>query len=241
MPRNQIGQAEFEASYALARDWLSGKLSRSEAVSRLHLDFGVNRVSAGDLLQAISAILKGEGFTRSISAAAAEFYVKQIAHDDGLEAAKLAVASIEKHVEYYEGVQPSKMHKMRATLASLGASLAQSEQSDRRLEFDAEISRFLMMSPEQRFKALPPEGHKPDVTFVLTKTYKRSAAVVAHVLSRANGICETCRTPAPFNRSSDGAPFLEVHHRIQLAAGGDDTAENAIAVCPNCHRKHHFG
>ena len=29
--------------------------------------------------------------------------------------------------------------------------------------------------------------------------------------------------------------------RKALALGGDDTVDNAIAVCPNCHRKHHFG
>lgn len=33
----------------------------------------------------------------------------------------------------------------------------------------------------------------------------------------------------------------EVHHKVPLSAGGDDTVENAIALCPNCHRKAHFG
>jgi 5-methylcytosine-specific restriction endonuclease McrA len=31
------------------------------------------------------------------------------------------------------------------------------------------------------------------------------------------------------------------HHVKQLAHGGEDTVENAIAVCPNCHRKAHHG
>jgi 5-methylcytosine-specific restriction protein A len=34
---------------------------------------------------------------------------------------------------------------------------------------------------------------------------------------------------------------LEVHHKIRLADGGFDTVENAIAVCPNCHRQCHHG
>ncbi|MGH8437576.1 MAG: HNH endonuclease [Pseudomonas sp.] len=33
----------------------------------------------------------------------------------------------------------------------------------------------------------------------------------------------------------------EVHHKVRLADGGLDTVENAIAVCPNCHRQAHFG
>jgi 5-methylcytosine-specific restriction protein A len=26
-----------------------------------------------------------------------------------------------------------------------------------------------------------------------------------------------------------------------LASDGDDTVENAVALCPNCHRRAHFG
>jgi 5-methylcytosine-specific restriction protein A len=34
---------------------------------------------------------------------------------------------------------------------------------------------------------------------------------------------------------------LEVHHKKQLSEGGEDTVENAIALCPNCHREAHYG
>ena len=37
----------------------------------------------------------------------------------------------------------------------------------------------------------------------------------------------------------DGTHYLEVHHIDQLAKGGADTVENAVALCPNCHRKMH--
>ncbi|WP_342542729.1 HNH endonuclease signature motif containing protein [Paenisporosarcina sp. FSL H8-0542] len=36
-------------------------------------------------------------------------------------------------------------------------------------------------------------------------------------------------------------PYLEVHHIKRLADNGEDSVENAIAVCPNCHRELHFG
>ena len=44
-----------------------------------------------------------------------------------------------------------------------------------------------------------------------------------------------------FNRKKDNTPYLEVHHIIRLADDGDDSVENAIALCPNCHREAHFG
>jgi 5-methylcytosine-specific restriction enzyme A len=70
-------------------------------------------------------------------------------------------------------------------------------------------------------------------------TYYRDPAVRAWVLENAKGKCEACKLDAPF-LLSDGEPFLEVHHMIPLAAGGPDTIENAIALCPNCHRRSHL-
>ncbi|WAG20214.1 HNH endonuclease [Burkholderia gladioli] len=71
--------------------------------------------------------------------------------------------------------------------------------------------------------------------------FLRNADVVAEVLHRANGACERCKNPAPFLRKKDGSPYLEVHHVQQLANDGEDTVDNAIALCPNCHREMHFG
>jgi len=72
-----------------------------------------------------------------------------------------------------------------------------------------------------------------------TKVYSRSPEVVAWVLRQANGICEACGDPAPF-AAANGRPFLEVHHVTRLVDGGPDIVENAVAVCPNCHRRLHY-
>lgn len=76
---------------------------------------------------------------------------------------------------------------------------------------------------------------------VVSEVFNRSPLVVKQVLKRANGICEFCENDAPFIRASDGTPYLEVHHIIPLAEGGHDVLENTVAICPNCHRKAHFG
>ncbi|WP_319000820.1 HNH endonuclease signature motif containing protein [Burkholderia sp. AU30280] len=39
----------------------------------------------------------------------------------------------------------------------------------------------------------------------------------------------------------DGRPYLEVHHVRKLAEKGADSIENAVAACPNCHHKLHYG
>jgi predicted HNH restriction endonuclease len=81
----------------------------------------------------------------------------------------------------------------------------------------------------------------PDTYEITTKAFKRNADVIAEVLIRANGFCEKCGKEAPFKRATDGTPYLEVHHIKRLADNGEDTVENALAVCPNCHRELHFG
>lgn len=96
-------------------------------------------------------------------------------------------------------------------------------------------------SKDQRLARLALAPKKPEKILVLSTNYKRNPDVVAEVLERSNGKCEACGLPAPFTRKSDGTPYLEVHHRIPLAQNGDDTVENALAVCPNCHREAHFG
>lgn len=103
------------------------------------------------------------------------------------------------------------------------------------------IKASLRLSKEQRGERLKKALRLPRLLTVTTTTYQRNADVVAEVLERANGVCERCGAAAPFIRVSDGTPYLEVHHKVRLADGGEDTVENAIAVCPNCHRELHFG
>lgn len=85
----------------------------------------------------------------------------------------------------------------------------------------------------------PPEGSdNPEFVETTTKTYKRDPKVKAWVLEKAEGICELCNFDAPF-RDSNGFPYLEVHHVRPLGAGGADVIENAVALCPNCHKACH--
>lgn len=97
------------------------------------------------------------------------------------------------------------------------------------------------LTSNERKELLKLVNKKPETVQIITTGFKRDPNVVAEVLEQANGICNYCKNEAPFLRATDGTPYLEVHHVIPLAKGGDDTVENAVALCPNCHRKAHFG
>jgi len=80
-----------------------------------------------------------------------------------------------------------------------------------------------------------PEKRSSEVT-----QYDRDQNVVRAVLQRANGLCDGCRRESGFIRKSTGEPYLEVHHIKFLSDGGPDRAWNAVALCPNCHRRCHY-
>ncbi len=89
-------------------------------------------------------------------------------------------------------------------------------------------------------KRKPKGNRRPEKNMTSGASYQRDPQVVAWVLDHANGICGLCGQPAPFVDTS-GKPFLEVHHITWLSKGGEDTVENSVALCPNCHRRAHHG
>jgi 5-methylcytosine-specific restriction enzyme A len=108
------------------------------------------------------------------------------------------------------------------------------------LELEKEIARSRQSSSEQRRERLRDAPKIPEKVAVTTTAFRRNSDVIVEVLARADGICESCSRRAPFKRRSDGSPYLEVHHRVPLSSGGEDTVTNAIALCPNCHRAAHY-
>jgi 5-methylcytosine-specific restriction protein A len=88
---------------------------------------------------------------------------------------------------------------------------------------------------KERLKYAKKQASKREVS---SATYERNLYVAEFIKRRANGKCQLCEEPAPFN-DKQGEPFLEAHHIIWLSEGGENTIENATALCPNCHRKMH--
>lgn len=105
------------------------------------------------------------------------------------------------------------------------------------IQFKVEVEKLLSNG-----KLLKPKGNvKPSISTIKVKRYSRDAAVEAWVLQNAEGKCECCGRAAPFNKDGSKLPYLEVHHVLRLADNGPDIPENAVAICPNCHRELHSG
>ena len=103
-------------------------------------------------------------------------------------------------------------------------------------DFEAEVSKQIK-KPLKKVKGNP----NPLQREVRSLQYVRDPKVVAYVLRRSKGKCFDCKERGPFISRATGLPYLEVHHIQTLKEGGADTVKNAVALCPNCHRKRHHG
>ena len=106
-------------------------------------------------------------------------------------------------------------------------------------EFEREVQKEKSKSLDQLKKAAKKNSSVPTVSTVRTKSYHRDAIIAAYVKKRANGYCQLCGMVAPFADQA-GEPYLECHHIEWLSKGGLDSADNCVALCPNCHRKMHM-
>lgn len=90
---------------------------------------------------------------------------------------------------------------------------------------------------KDELKAFDRQHPKSKMTEV--EVVQRSSIVANIVKERAAGVCQLCNKPAPFNNKS-GEAYLECHHVEWIARGGADEVYNAVALCPNCHRRMHI-
>lgn len=207
----------------------------------------MNPGSAQDYIATLRLMLDGLKFTRTINVFATDYYLTGIYNDYGPKSLAKAISAVEKHIEYYEKLRHEKKHpvnlkkvrdviKRHSKLLSEPKNLEEYEKS-----FFEEVKKSLGDSKEARRKRLETANKIPKKVIRSCEVFERNSDVVAEVLTRANGHCERCKKFAPFMRRKDKDPYLEVHHTVRLADGGEDTMENSVALCPNCHRELHFG
>ncbi len=114
------------------------------------------------------------------------------------------------------------------------------EQESERLrrKIIAKAKRLTDMELETQIAELPAN---PKKTNNASSQYIRNIYVSEFIKRQAKGVCQDCFNAAPFYIKNTDEPYLETHHIIPLSLGGKDVIENVIALCPNCHRKRHYG
>ncbi|WKL15086.1 HNH endonuclease [Comamonas testosteroni] len=244
-----MNREQQSAAYQIARSVRDGGVSQKAGAAQMHRDIGLKLSTASFLIYVYLHMSSGSQYKRALSAPDSDYLLEKIRKDDGLDRLHLALQAFRLHIEYREGMGVTQkasrkiLRRHEHWLEQLGA-FQNGEPVDiyeLNLQFEHQIQRSQSDSVAARQKRLSTASTQPQRITKLVRLFQRNPDVVAEALYRANGTCGNCGSEAPFKRRSDKSPYLEVHHKIPLADGGDDTVENAIALCPNCHRGKHFG
>lgn len=237
----KLTTAHVERSYIVATQVFDKHIPLKRGVELLVAE-GVGTAYAQDLINGYRDMRSGKCYYRTLNVMTTDYYLERVHADHGSGALAMAIEATSQHIAYYEALQKITLHKKRAVLAvhaiklDAGAGLAQHLHA-----FEHDVAKAYSDSAGARALRLSASSPIPQRRTLPVEVFIRNPDVVAEALHRAGGTCETCQKPAPFNRRSSGKPYLEVHHKVRLADGGFDTVDNAIAVCPNCHREAHYG
>ncbi len=239
---NAIEQIESFTSADYVRAFRRALPSESQLeILRVHLAAPDQRITASQLAHALGfanwrapIVLYGK-FARKLC--------NELNVSPTTKLAVLARSYRSSSSEYELCLRPSVIEALRELgIGGQGTSCPSQEKHglEDMQHFYIEVSQSLRDSHSSRQARLVTAPKLPERISITSTSFRRNPDVVAEVLLRAEGKCENCLKPAPFARASDGTPYLEVHHRVMLAAGGEDTTVNAIALCPNCHRAAHY-
>ena len=142
----------------------------------------------------------------------------------------------------YQEEQKDESGNMRKVwmfpLSTSGHAVAVSESAFESYTQSQEKKAKALSAIDLEKKAKERSSEKAAHRTVTSNTYVRDPYVAEYAKERAKGICQLCGQPAPF-KDKDGKPYLESHHIVWLAEGGEDSTTNTVALCPNCHRKMH--
>lgn len=237
----KITDDQVRAAEEIASDVFDKQLTATEGAEILASVHGLNINSARDFINDYKYMMHGKLFQRAMSAPAINHFLAKIREKRGDKHHTLAISAVDQHVNYYEQLRGTNLNLMRSVLESHKKDSSPLPLVEHATLFNEAVQDSLQDTSAGRKARLKDAAKIPTKVPVITYAFVRNPDVVAEVLLRANGICERCGKDAPFKRKKDSQPYLEVHHKMQLAKGGEDTVENALGLCPNCHRYSHFG
>ena len=230
------------AALAVSREIEQGRYIRAVGHTTLTQQHQFTDYTANAYLNCYAHMRAGTAWKAIVGDQGVNLMLSSIHADFGAHGLHAALRALEGHILYYENMSSKNCVALRVTFARFTQLLTADPAALVPVEdFDVQVARARKLPAEVRRRLLAQAPTQPEVEYRLMKQLKRNPYVVVEVLERAQGTCEGCKFPAPFIRRSNSTPYLEVHHIVKLADGGADTVENAIALCPNCHRERHHG
>lgn len=101
-------------AYDLSKKVFEGTLTLKEGQAQLVGDDRMNPNSAADFIHNFRYMMEGKKFARTNSAYSADYFLENIYNDYGAAQLANALKAVRLHIDYYEKLQNTTMHTMRA-------------------------------------------------------------------------------------------------------------------------------
>jgi len=226
-------------AYTISKKVFDGQLTFKEGKKKLVGNRKMNPNSAADYINNFRCMVEGRRFTRTNNAFSIEYFFENIYKDYGLLKLSNALTALKLHIEYYEGIQKVKMHKMRdiynryfpAVPIDTPDEAEQNEiineikkQRETRQDILKELKKLKTTDSEQ-------------IT-ISSKSFKRDNRTIAQIKILRDFKCQICSESI---KKKDGSMYIEAAHIKPKHQKGRETPDNIILLCPNHHKEFDFG
>lgn len=166
-------------AYEVSKQVFESKLTFKKGQQQL-LDNGMNPNSAADYINNFRRMVEGEKFTRTNNAYTTEYFLENFYKDYGSTGLANALKALRSHIEYYEGLQKTKMYKIRAIYEKYSVIIGSPDEQEQN-----EIVRELKQQNKTKIeivnelKKLKPTD--PETITINSTVFKRDNRTIAHI------------------------------------------------------------
>lgn len=226
-------------AYQISKKVYESQLTFSEGKNQLAGDGRMNSNSAADYINNFKYMMDGMRFTRTLNAFSMEYYFESIFKDYGESKLSNALNALKLHIEYYEGIQKVRMHKMRDIYDKyFAASPIESPDEQEQNEIIQEIHK-QHKSKEDILEDLKNlKESDSEIVTINTRAFKRDNKTIAQIKILRDFRCQICGTTI---LKKGGGKYIEAAHIKPKHQKGRETLDNIILMCPNHHKAFDLG
>lgn len=217
----------IHVTYDLAKKVYSGKISQKNGLDELVTKYQMNRNSAADYFHNYACMIEGRRFPRTSNAYGTKYFLTNILQDGGRSSLLKALSALRQHIDYYEAVGNSTLHKQRAI-----------------------CEEFSVLANVSQVDIFPDEVEESDDSLLEGKTrkvsvniYERNPIARQQCIDHYGCKCFICDFDFKSIYGELGEGFIHVHHLVEISTIGSqysvDPIKDLRPVCPNCHAMLH--
>lgn len=223
----------------VANDVYHGKMTYTEGYRWLETNCGFNGSSAADLINNFRYLMNGQSFERKLNRYYANYFLGQIYQMYGTAGLQNALDSLAQHVHYYEDISKSNMQAMREIMYRYSEIVGSGREDLLEQQIiGGEVKAALSTPGELLMRIQALETTEQEIVEWKGLSFKRKNWIIALIKELRDHRCQVCGIQI---RTKSGGYYIEAAHITAKAAGGAETLDNILVLCPNHHKEFDWG